>query len=175
MMKFYIVHTYTGKERKVKAILEKRIRELKLGDIVGRVILPAERVLKIKKTQLVPEERKLYPGYIIVEMEESEEAFKLINSIPGVTHLLGTSNKPLPLSKEEVDEVLGQIESGRQKATPEAPFTKGEMVKVISGPFSGFAGTVDEIFPERRRVKLTVTIFGRPTPVELDFIEVAPI
>jgi len=174
-MGFYIVHTYTGKERKVKEILEKKVAELSLENVIRRIILPSERVLKIKKSEFVPEEKKLYPGYIIVEMEESEETFKLVSSIPGVTHVLGTRNKPISLTEEEVNEVLNQIESGRTRVTPKTPFTKGEMVKVVSGPFSGFAGMVEEIFPERRRVRVTVTIFGRQTPVELDFVEVQPI
>lgn len=174
-MGFYIIHTYTGKEKKVKEILEKRIAELNLKDVIRQVILPSERVLKIKKSELVPEEKKLYPGYLFVEMEESEETFKLVSSIPGVTHILGTKNKPLSLTEEDVKEISQQIESGRTKVTPETPFTKGETVKVISGPFSGFAGTVEEIFPERRRVRVNVTIFGRQTPVELDFIEVQSI
>ncbi len=159
----------------MKEILEKRIAELNLKEIIHQVILPSERVLKIKKSEFVPEEKKLYPGYLIVEMEESEEAFKLVSSIPGVTHILGTRKKPLSLTEEEVQEIIQQIEKGKTKATPEAPFTKGETVKVISGPFSGFAGTVEEIFPERRRVRVNVTIFGRQTPVELDFVEVQPI
>jgi len=159
----------------VKEILEKRIAELSLGNVIRRVILPSEKILKVKKSEFVPEEKKLYPGYLIVEMDESEETFKLISSIPGVTHLLGTRNKPLPLTEEEVNEVLSQIESGQTKATAKTPFTKGEMVKVISGPFNGFSGTVEEVFPERRRVRVTITIFGRQTPVELDFIEVQPI
>ncbi len=174
-MGFYIVHTYTGKERKVKEVLEKKIAELGLENIIKRVLVPSERVLKVKKADLIAQERKLYPGYIIVEMEEDEEAFKLVNSVYGVTHFLGTRNKPIPLDEEEVKEILNQIESSQQRVKPETPFTKGEAVKVISGPFSGFTGTVEEIFPERRRVKVTVTIFGRPTPIDLDFIEVQPI
>ncbi len=174
-MSFYIVHTYTGKEKKVKESLERKIAELGLQNLIRQVILPSERVLRVKKSELIPEERKLYPGYIIVEMDESEEAFNLVNSTPGVTQFLGTRTKPLPLAEEEVKEILEQIEKGRQRVTPEAPFTKGEMVKVISGPFAGFTGTVEEIFPERRRVRVTVTIFGRLTPVELDFVEVQTI
>jgi transcriptional antiterminator NusG len=174
-MKFFIIHTYTGRERKVKELLERAVKQSKLEEQIGRIIMPAEKVMKIKKSQLVSEERRLYPGYLVVELEPSEETLSLVNAIPGVTHMLGTKDKPLPLSEEDVQAVLEQIEQGHAKAVPEAPFAKGENVKVSGGPFAGFTGTVEEIFPERRRVKVLVTIFGRATPIDLDFLEVQPI
>jgi transcriptional antiterminator NusG len=174
-MKFFIIHTYTGRERKVKELLERAVKQSKLEDRIGRIIMPAEKVMKIKKSQLVSEERRLYPGYIVVELEPSEETLNLVSTIPGVTHLLGTKDKPLPLSDDDVKAVLEQIEQGHEKAVPEAPFTKGENVKVTGGPFAGFTGSVEDIFAERRRVKVLVTIFGRATPIDLDFLEVQPI
>ncbi len=174
-MKFYVVHTYTGREKRVKEFLEKAIEMGDLDKLFGRVILPAEKVTRVRKSKLVAEERRLYPGYIVVEMELAEESLKLVNSIPGVTHLLGTRTEPMPLTEEEVTSMLDQIERGRERAEPEAPFDKGENVKVAKGPFAGFTGTVDEIFVERRRVKVIVTIFGRPTPIDLDFLDVQPI
>uniref|UniRef100_A0A7C6AA64 Transcription termination/antitermination protein NusG n=1 Tax=candidate division WOR-3 bacterium TaxID=2052148 RepID=A0A7C6AA64_UNCW3 len=174
-MKFFVVHTYTGREKKVKELLERAIERENMKEFFGRIILPAERVTKIKKSELVSEERRLYPGYIVVEMEPTEKAINLVNAIPGVTHLLGTKTKPLPLTEKEVESILEEIEKGREKVMTEVPFNKGENVKVITGPFAGFLGTVDEINPERRRVKVMVTIFGRPTPIDLDFLEVQPI
>lgn len=174
-MKFFVVHTYTGREKKVKELLERAVENQKMKDFFGKIILPAERVTKIKKSELVSEERKLYPGYIVVEMEPTEAAINLVNSIPGVTHLLGTKTKPLPLTENEVKSIMEQIERSKEQTTTEVPFTQGENVKVVTGPFAGFLGTVEEINPERRRVKVMVTIFGRPTPIDLDFLEVQPI
>jgi len=174
-MKYFVVHTYTGREKRVKELLETAIETQGLKELFGQVIMPAEKVTRVKKSKLVAEERQLYPGYIVVEMEPTEESLKLVNSVPGVTHLLGTRTEPVPLSEGEVASMLEQIERGRERAESEAPFDKGENVKVTKGPFAGFTGTVDEMFPERRRVKVIVTIFGRPTPIDLDFLDVQPI
>ncbi|MEO0093122.1 MAG: transcription termination/antitermination protein NusG [candidate division WOR-3 bacterium] len=174
-MKYFVVHTYSGREKKVIELLKRAIENQNLKDLFGDIILPAEQITKIKKSELVTEERRLYPGYIVVEMEPTEEAIKLVNSIPGVTHLLGTKTNPLPLTENEVKSIKEQIEKSKEKVATEVPFTQGENVKVISGPFAGFSGTVDEINLERRRVKVMVTIFGRPTPIDLDFLEVQPI
>jgi len=174
-VKFFVVHTYTGRERRVKELLEKAIEGGGLRERFGRVVLPAERVARVRKSKIVAEERRLYPGYIVVELDPAEDTLRLVNSIPGVTRILGTRDEPLPLTEEEVAAMLDQIERGRDKAEPEAPFEKGETVKVTKGPFAGFTGTVDEIMAERRRVKVVVTIFGRPTPIDLDFLDVQPI
>jgi len=159
----------------VKELLEKAIEGHKSKELFGRVILPAEKVAKVRKSKIVAEERGLYPGYIVIELEPTEQTLALVNSIPGVTHLLGTKTEPMPLTDDEVSSMLEQIECGRDQAEPEAPFEKGENVKVTKGPFAGFTGQVDEIFAERRRVKVIVTIFGRPTPIDLDFLDVQPI
>jgi transcriptional antiterminator NusG len=171
-MKYFVVHTYTGRERRVKQLLETAIEREALQALFGEIIVPAESVVRFHKSKRMVEERKLYPGYIIVEMEPVEEVLKLVNSIPGVTHFLGTRAKPMPLSGNEVAEVLEQIKCGRERIRAEVPFTKGENVKVVSGPFSGFTGTVDETNSERNKVRVLVTIFGRSTPIELDFLEV---
>jgi transcriptional antiterminator NusG len=174
-VKYFVVHTYTGREKRVKELLERAIETGGYVELFGKVILPAEKVTRVRKSKLVAEERRLYPGYIVVEMEPTEESMKLVNSVPGVTHLLGTGSEPVPLSEEEVASMLEQIERGRERGEPEAPFDKGESVRVAKGPFAGFTGTVDEVFTERRRVKVIVTIFGRPTPIDLDFLDVQPI
>ncbi len=187
MKKFFVVHTYTGREKKVKELLEKTVAAKGLQELFGRVMVPMERVARVRKSKIVTEERRLYPGYIVVEMEPTEAAMKLVTSIPGVTHILGAyretkakkesgaDKEPLSLSEEEVAAICEQIERGQEKAQPEAPFDKGETVKVTRGPFAGFTGTVEEIMTERRRVKVVVTIFGRPTPIDLDFLDVQPI
>lgn len=174
-MKFYVVHTYTGRERRVKDLLERAIEHRGLKERFGRVVLPAEKVTRVRKSKLVAEERQMYPGYIVVEMEHDEQTMTLVNSVPGVTHLLGTAKEPIPLTDEEVRSMLDQIERGRERSEPESPFEKGEGVKVTKGPFAGFTGTVEEINVERRRVKVMVTIFGRPTPIDLDFLDVQAI
>lgn len=186
-MNYYVVHTYTKQEKKVKDILVKMIEKENLGHLFGKstidgkeeynIIVPTEHITKFKKGKASPdtEERRMYPGYIIVEMEPTEQAMELVNSIPGVTHLLGTKKRPTPLDENEVQSILEQIRSGSDKTKPEVPFKQGDPVKVTNGPFSGFSGTVDEIFPDRRRIRVIVTIFGRPTPIDLDFFEVQAI
>lgn len=187
MKKFYIVRTYTGKEKKVKERLEKLIIEEEKQNLFGRIIVPIKKVTRWnrKRTrradkeeneyQMIEEEKKLYPGYIVVEMEENnEEAIKLVTSVPGVAHFLGTKNKPIPLSTEEV-KMIEEIEKDKDALMPEIPFFPGDPVRVVKGPFAGFSGTVEEVYPDRRRIRITVTIFGRMTPIEIDFFEVEKI
>jgi|UniRef100_A0A7V3RHX4 transcriptional antiterminator NusG len=168
-MKWYVVHTLTGHEQKVKKILERYIKEQGMENYFGRIIIPVENLIKIRKGKKVTEERRLYPGYIVIEMEPTNEALKLVNSVPGVTHFLGTKFKPIPLGEDEVQALLNQVEESKKKVVTKIPFTKGERVTVIDGPFTDFVGTVEEIYPEREKVKVMVVIFGRPTPIELGF------
>uniref|UniRef100_A0A7V3ZUY0 Transcription termination/antitermination protein NusG n=1 Tax=candidate division WOR-3 bacterium TaxID=2052148 RepID=A0A7V3ZUY0_UNCW3 len=187
MKKFYVVHTRTGSEKKAKEILEKLIAEEEKQDLFGRIIVPIKKTARWYKKksksgqkeeneyQMVEEERKLYPGYIVVEMEENnEEAIKLVTSVPYVTHFLGTRNRPTPLSEEEV-KMIEEIEKEKDTSLPEIPFSPGDHVRVVKGPFAGFSGTVEEVYPDRRRIKMTITIFGRMTPIEIDFFEVEKI
>lgn len=168
-MNWFVVHTLTGHEQKVKKILEKFIKENNMENYFGRIVIPVENLVKIKKGKKVTEERRLYPGYIVIEMEPTNETLKLVNSVPGVTHFLGSKNKPIPLSQEEVDSLLSQVEEAKKKVVTKIPFAKGERVTVTDGPFTDFIGTVEEIYPEREKVKVMVVIFGRPTPIELGF------
>lgn len=168
-MNWFVVHTLTGHEQKVKKILEKFIKENNMENYFGRIVIPVENLVKIKKGKKVTEERRLYPGYIVIEMEPTNETLKLVNSVPGVTHFLGSKNKPIPLSQEEVDALLLQVEEAKKKVVTKIPFAKGERVTVTDGPFTDFIGTVEEIYPEREKVKVMVVIFGRPTPIELGF------
>lgn len=168
-MKWYVIHTLTGYEQKVKKILLRTIKENGMEDYFGHILIPVENLVKIKKGKKVTEEKRLYPGYIIIEMEPNNETMKLVNSVPGVTHFLGSKNNPTPLTNEEVRALLSQMEESKEKIITKIPFTKGERVIVTDGPFREFVGTVEEIYPERGRVKVMVVIFGRPTPVELGF------
>lgn len=168
-MEWLVVHTLTGHEQKVKKVLERFVAERNMKDFFGRIIIPVENLVKIKKGKRVMEERRLYPGYIVIEMVPTNETLKLVNSVPGVTHFLGSRHKPTPLKKEEVDALLEQVEESKKKVVTKIPFTKGERVAVIDGPFTDFIGTVEEVYPEREKVKVTVIIFGRPTPIELGF------
>lgn len=174
-MKYFVVHTYTGREQRVKKLLENAINHYHLEPLFGKIVVPAEKVRRFRKSKPVIEERRLYPGYIIVEMEPTKEAMKLVSSIPGVTHFLGSRTSPSSLSEKEVIEMTEQIQKGKSGVKAEVPFEKGESIKVISGPFNGFTGIADEIFTDRNRIRVIVTIFGRPTPIELDFSQVQTI
>ncbi len=168
-MEWYVVHTLTGHEQKVKKLLDKLVKEKNLINSFGRIIIPVENQVRVRKGKKVIEERRLYPGYIVVEMEGNDENLRLVNSISGVTHLLGSKTKPIPLGKEEVEALLTQVEESKEKIVTKIPFTKGERVSVTDGPFTDFIGTVEEVFPEREKVKVLVVIFGRTTPIELGF------
>lgn len=168
-MEFYVVHTLTGHEQKIKRLLQRVIAEQKMNELFGRIVIPIENQVRVRKGKKIVEERRLYPSYIVIEMEPSNEALQLVNSIPGVTHFLGSKNRPIALGKEEVEALLSQVEESKTKVITKIPFTRGERVTVIEGPFTDFIGTIEEVYPEREKVKVTVVIFGRPTPIELSF------
>jgi transcriptional antiterminator NusG len=168
-MKWFVVHTLTGHEQKIRKVLDKIVKEKMMESQFGRVVIPIENLVKVKKGKRVVEEKRLYPGYIVIEMEPTDEALRLVNSVSGVTHFLGSKNKPSALSEEEVKALLSQVEESKNKVITKIPFTKGERVTVIDGPFTDFIGTVEEVFSEREKVKVMVVIFGRPTPIELGF------
>jgi len=168
-MQWYVVHTLTGHEHKVKKILMKIIKEKQMEDCFGKVVIPVENQVRIRKGKKVVEEKRLYPGYLVVEMEGNDETLRLVNSISGVTHLLGSKTKPIPLGEDEVEELLKQVRESKEKVVTKIPFAKGERVSVTDGPFTDFVGTIEEIYPEREKVKVLVVIFGRTTPIELGF------
>jgi transcriptional antiterminator NusG len=168
-MQWYVVHTLTGHEHKVKKILMKIIKEKQMEDCIGKIVIPVENQVRIRKGKKVVEEKRLYPGYLVVEMEGNDETLRLVNSISGVTHLLGSKTKPIPLGEDEVEELLKQVRESKEKVVTKIPFAKGERVSVTDGPFTDFVGTIEEIYPEREKVKVLVVIFGRTTPIELGF------
>lgn len=173
-MRWYVVHTYSGRENKVRETIERLIRNSDLKDRFGKVLVATEEVAEMKKGKKKVSQRKLFPSYILIEMAMSEEAWGLIENVPGVTHFVGGVKKPFPIPKKDVDRILGRMEK-KEGIVPEVPFTLGEHVRVVDGPFADFTGVVDEINPERGKVKVLVSIFGRETPVELDFLQVKTI
>ena len=170
-MRWYVVHTYSGRENKVRETIERLIKNSGMQERFGKVLVATEEVAEMKKGKKKVFQRKLFPSYILIEMEMSEEAWGLIENVPGVTHFVGGVKKPFPIPKKDVDRILGRMEK-KEGIVPEVPFTLGEHVRVVDGPFADFTGVVDEINPERGKVKVLVSIFGRETPVELDFLQV---
>ncbi len=172
--KWYVVHTYSGHENKVKQSIEKAVELQGLKHRFGQVLIPMEEVTEMKKGKKVKVNRKFFPSYVLVQLELDEEMLHLVNNIPGVTRFVGTGNRPVPVPDKEVDRILkrGETKTKETKEIREIPFHVGEQVKVIDGPFTDFNGVIDEINPERGKLKVMVGIFGRETPVELDFLQV---
>jgi transcriptional antiterminator NusG len=174
-MKWYAIHTYSGHENKVKENIVKMAKTSGVGDQFGRLIVPTEEVAEMRKGKKTITTRKYLPGYILIEMFMSEESWHLVNSIPGVTSFVGTGTTPQPVAESEMERVLGRMDKERETIVPEIPFTLGEHIRIKDGPFSDFTGIIDEINTEKGKLRVLVSIFGRETPVELDFLEVEPI
>jgi transcriptional antiterminator NusG len=173
--KWYIIHTYSGFERKVAESLMSRVQVYALEDEIGQILIPTEDVVEMKGGKKVVTSKLFFPGYILVEMAMTDETWHLVRNTPKVTGFVSQGNKPTPLTDEEVNQVVHRVSSADEKPKPKFMFDKGETVKVIDGPFSNFTGLVEEVNLERSTVKVMVTIFGRPTPVELEFIQVEKI
>jgi transcriptional antiterminator NusG len=169
---WYIVHTYSGFENKVKESLLERIQAYGLTEDVGEIIIPTEDVVERRGGREVKTARKFFPGYILVEMNLTDNAWHVVKNTPKVTGFVGAGAKPTPLSREEVDQILEQVKTAAEKPKPKYTFDKGDTVRINEGPFTGFNGTVDEVNLEKNTLKVMVTIFGRATPVELDFLQV---
>lgn len=171
-MQWYAVHTYSSYENKVKQLIEHKATLEGLRDRIRSVVIPTERVVEIKSGQKRTIQRTLMPGYIIVQMDSSEDAFNLIRNIKGVSGFVGDGRAPIPLGKEEVSNLLNIMEDKHEKPKPKVLFQKGDQVKVIEGPFGNFIGQVEHIDEERGKLNVMVSIFGRLTPVELDVLQV---
>ncbi|MBK7891502.1 MAG: transcription termination/antitermination protein NusG [Bdellovibrionales bacterium] len=169
--KWYIVNVATGSEGTAKASIEKRIQQHKMEDLFGEILIPAESVVELVKGQKTTRSRKFFPGYMFVQMALSEKTWHLVRGSSKVTGFVG-GNKPSPVPPDEVLRVTQQMETGAEKPRPKVKFSVGENVTVIDGPFTNFNGTVEDINEEKGKVKVSVSIFGRATPVELDFIQV---
>jgi len=171
-MRWYVVHTYSGHENKVRENIQKMINASSVRDHFGQIVVPTEEVAEMKKGKKTITTRKFFPSYILIEMHMSDEAFHIVNDLPGVTGFVGTSTGPQPLTKAEVERILGRMDKEKQTIIPEIPFTLGEHIRIKDGPFSDFTGIIDEINAERGKLRVLVSIFGRETPVELDFLQV---
>lgn len=169
---WYVVHTYSGFEQKAKKALEEKVKSLGKQDRISEVLVPSENVVEMKKGVKKTTTRKIFPGYILVRMELTEETWHIIKGVPKVTGFVGGSKAPPIVPDEEVQRITQQISEGTLRPKPKVTFEKGESVRVVEGPFTNFNGIVDEVKPEKGKVKVLVSIFGRSTPVELDFMQV---
>lgn len=171
--RWYVVHVYSGMEKNVHKALNERIERAGLQTSFGRILVPSEEVVEVKGGQKSITERRIFPGYVLVEMDLTDETWHLVKNTNRVTGFLGGSgNRPTPISEKEVEKILSQMEEGVEKPRPKILFEVGEMVRVKEGPFADFNGNVEEVNYEKSKVRVSVTIFGRATPVELDFSQV---
>jgi transcriptional antiterminator NusG len=170
--KWYIVHTYSGFEKKVSESLQQRVQAYGLQDEIGEVLIPTEDVVEMRGGRKVVSSKRFFPGYLLVEMHMSDEAWHVVKNTPKVTGFVGAGAKPTPLTREEVDQILLQVTVAAEKPKPKYSFEKGDQVRINEGPFTNFNGLVDEVNTEKSTLKVMVTIFGRSTPVELDFLQV---
>jgi transcriptional antiterminator NusG len=172
-MQWYVVHAYSGFEKSVMRALNERIDRADMRHLFGEILVPVEEVVEMKAGQKRTSERKFFPGYVLVQMEMNDASWHLVKSTPKVTGFVGgTANKPAPISEREVQSILQQIQDGVEKPRPKITFEVGEMVRVVDGPFSDFNGSVEEVNYDKSKLRVSVTIFGRATPVELDFAQV---
>ena len=172
MKNWYVVHTQTGSEEKVKSTLEKRVSQVGLQDLICSVIIPTEQVSEVRSGKKKISQRKFFPGYLLVEMDLSEQTYLFVKTTPGVTGFIGLGKKPMPLPQGEVDNILKRTKDTAVKPSPKVVFEKGEQVRVTEGPFLNFNGTVEEVYPEKGKIKVSVSIFGRSTLVELEYWQV---
>lgn len=170
--RWYIVHAYTNFERKVAEAIRERAKQAGLDALFEEVVVPTEEVVEVRRGRKIQTERKFLPGYVLVKMEMTDPAFLLIKNTPKVTGFLGQDNKAIPISDEEARRILNQVEEGVERPKPTVTFEVGEQVQVAEGPFASFSGFVEEVDEERSRLKVAVSIFGRPTPVELEYSQV---
>ena len=171
-MRWYIVHAYSNFERKVAESIKERAVAANLAEQFGEVLVPMEEVVEMRRGRKVSSERKFFPGYVLVKMELNDQTYHLIKATPKVTGFLGTENKPIPITEEEAGRILQQVQEGVERPKPSDTFEIGEQVRVADGPFASFNGLVEEVDEERARLKVAVSIFGRATPVELEYAQV---
>ena len=170
--KWYIVHAYSNFEKKVAESIREQAKVQGLEENFSDILVPTEDVVEIRRGRKVNSERKFFPGYVLVKMEMTDEAYHLIKNTPKVTGFLGSGNKPMPVSEREVQRIVGAIEEGVERPKPTIQFEIGEQVRVTDGPFASFNGSVEDVDEDRARLKVTVSIFGRATPVELEYSQV---
>jgi len=171
-LKWYIVHVYSGFEDKVKKNLQERIEALGQKEHFGKILVPTEKVVELRKGQKKTSSRKFYPGYILVQMALNKDTWHTVKNTSKITGFVGGEVNPTPISDEEADQIVRQMEEGVSRPKPRYSFEEGDDVRVVDGPFTNFQGVVEEIKPEKEKLRVSITVFGRPTPVELDFIQV---
>ena len=166
---WFVIHTYSGYENKVKANLEKRVESMNVGDKIFNILVPMEDEVEFKDGKRQVAKRKVFPGYVLVEMIMTDESWYVVRNTPGVTGFVGTGSKPIPLLESEVRQILKQM--GLEETKAKVDFSVGEHVRVIDGPFRDFIGVVEEIYPDKEKMKVLVAMFGRETPVEINFAQ----
>ncbi|MCP4345807.1 MAG: transcription termination/antitermination protein NusG [Desulfobacterales bacterium] len=171
--KWYIVHVYSGFENKVKTALEERISSFSNPEKFGDIIVPTEQIVELVKGKRKTSSRKFYPGYILMRMELNDETWHIVNSTDKVSGFVGGRERPTPISDEEAGQILNRMEAGKLKPKPKYFFESGDEIRVIDGPFTNFNGVVEDVNPEKGKIKVLVSIFGRSTPVELEFVQVS--
>jgi transcription termination/antitermination protein NusG len=170
--RWYIIHAYSNFENKVAESVREQAKQRGLADHIEEILVPKEKVTEVRRGRKIDAERKFYPGYVLAKMELTDEVFHLIKNTPKVTGFLGSDNKPMPISEAEATRLLQQVQEGIDRPKPSVSFEIGEQVRVSDGPFASFSGVVEEVDDARSRVKVAVSIFGRATPVELEFAQV---
>jgi len=170
---WYVIHTYSGYENKVKANLEKRVESMNMGDKIFQVLVPMEDELEIKNGKKKMTKKKIFPGYVLVEMIMTDDSWYVVRNTPGVTGFVGSGSRPIPLQENEVRQILRQM--GLDDSRPKVDLVVGQPVRVIAGPFQNFTGVIGEIFPEKGKARVLISMFGRETPTELDFSQVEKI
>lgn len=169
---WYIVHVYSGFEKRVAGAIQEKVVSMNMANLIAEVSVPVEEVVELRRGRKVSSERKFFPGYVLVKMEMTEDSYHLIKNIPKVTGFLGASGKPQPISDAEADRIMHQVKEGIERPKPSITFEVGEQVRVSDGPFTSFSGVVEDVDEERARLKVAVSIFGRATPVELEYTQV---
>ena len=170
--RWYIIHCYSGFERKVAQSIQEQAEDQSIADMFGNVLVPSEEVIETRGGKKVSSERRFFPGYVLIKMEMTDRTWHLVRNTPKVTGFLGAGNKPMPVPDHEAERVMNQVQEGVERPRPAITFEIGETIRVADGPFSSFNGTVQEIDDGRARLKVAVSIFGRPTPVELEYSQV---
>ncbi|TCS60080.1 transcription termination/antitermination protein NusG [Varunaivibrio sulfuroxidans] len=170
--KWYVVHVYSGFEKKVAQSIEEQARQAGMEDLLEKVLVPSEEVVEVRRGAKVNTERKFFPGYVLVKMEMNDESWHLVKNTPKVSGFLGSKDRPTPISEREAQRIIDQVQEGVDRPKPSIVFEVGEQVRVCDGPFTSFNGLVEEVDEERARLKVAVSIFGRATPVELEYTQV---
>jgi len=170
--KWFVAHVLSGHEKKVKLYLENEIDNSDFGEKISEVLVPSEEVIEMREGKKRLKNKVFFPGYILILLVADKDVLDFVRNIPGITNFVGNTNNPQPLRQEEVDRIIGRLEASKDKKILDTPFTVGDPIRVIDGPFTDFTGKVDDVNEEKQKLKVMVSIFGRSTPVELDFLQV---